>query len=151
MAAVAGQHPFPQQAEELRKRSASPSAGHSVFASVPRGGRSVCSQGTDHSGLSTHPTPVARVCTSRAPYSDKLRNLHPLHYPTSACRRCSSPARQASLSIFQETVVSRPRRIKTCDKKENTNKCTYGTVDELHHQHGKIPCWTRSCEEKLMF
>jgi hypothetical protein len=55
--------------------------------------------------------------------------------------------------IFQETEVTKPRRVKTCDNKEKHKQMyiKYGTVDELHHQHGKMPCWTRSCEDKLMF
>jgi hypothetical protein len=32
--------------------------------------------------------------------------------------------------IFQEAVVTKPRRVKICDKKENTNKCTYDAVDD---------------------
>jgi hypothetical protein len=34
------------------------------------------------------------------------------------------------LLIFQETVVAKPRRVKTCDKEENLNKCAYDAVDD---------------------
>jgi hypothetical protein len=55
-------------------------------------------------------TPVARVCTPRAPYSATALSNQCMPQMLLACL--------VGLSIFQETVVSRPRRVKTCHKKE---------------------------------
>jgi hypothetical protein len=118
MAAVAAPASIPQQTEETRQRplilaQVIPSSHLSL-----EGGRSVCSirSWASHAPHAWHHVSAQHVCHLQTSPQSSL----------SAASRCMLQMPLAisigKLLYLQETAVTKPHRIKTCDKKEETQK-----------------------------
>ena len=72
-------------------------------------------------GSPRSPRLASRVCTTRAPSSDQFAVLSQYTIAVHAAD-APRPTSAGKLLHLQETAVTKPHRIKTCDKKEETQK-----------------------------
>jgi hypothetical protein len=83
-----------------------------------------------------------RVCTARVPSSNQFAVLSQCTIAVHAAD-ASRPISTGKLLHLQETAVTKPHRIKTCDKKEETQTQTQKMYircnDEMHRQHVPRP------------